>query len=175
MVILCYIWNDCRLGPMIGLLLISIGTGGIKPCVSAFGGDQFSSNQVQARTPPFITILSSFLRLLLVHSKHQCKIVICICMFMKLFGITVSEETASTVLFRLLFRNQLGQLVLNDYNAGHQRFVWQPSNITLSTLCHLLLCSSVNRVVTFIAIPFNLLTRFAPTGARIVQAAIVLD
>lgn len=26
---------------IIGLLLISVGTGGIKPCVSAFGGDQF--------------------------------------------------------------------------------------------------------------------------------------
>lgn len=26
---------------VIGLLLIAIGTGGIKPCVAAFGGDQF--------------------------------------------------------------------------------------------------------------------------------------
>lgn len=26
---------------VIGLLLIAVGTGGIKPCVSAFGGDQF--------------------------------------------------------------------------------------------------------------------------------------
>lgn len=26
---------------ILGLLLIAIGTGGIKPCVSAFGGDQF--------------------------------------------------------------------------------------------------------------------------------------
>ncbi|EDO33075.1 predicted protein, partial [Nematostella vectensis] len=32
-------------GVMIGLLLIAIGTGGIKPCVSAFGGDQFSAAQ----------------------------------------------------------------------------------------------------------------------------------
>ena len=31
---------------MIGLLFIAIGTGGIKPCVSTFGGDQFSSDQV---------------------------------------------------------------------------------------------------------------------------------
>ncbi|KAI9344958.1 POT family-domain-containing protein [Obelidium mucronatum] len=30
-----------RAGPLIGLLLICIGTGGIKPCVSAHGGDQF--------------------------------------------------------------------------------------------------------------------------------------
>lgn len=32
-------------GPMIGLLLIALGTGGIKPCVSAFGGDQFTASQ----------------------------------------------------------------------------------------------------------------------------------
>ena len=31
---------------MIGLLLIALGTGGIKPCVSAFGGDQFTASQV---------------------------------------------------------------------------------------------------------------------------------
>jgi dipeptide/tripeptide permease len=26
---------------MVGLLIIALGTGGIKPCVSSFGGDQF--------------------------------------------------------------------------------------------------------------------------------------
>ncbi|KAJ3016849.1 UNVERIFIED_CONTAM: hypothetical protein HDU68_011994, partial [Siphonaria sp. JEL0065] len=30
-----------RAGPLFGLLLITLGTGGIKPCVSAHGGDQF--------------------------------------------------------------------------------------------------------------------------------------
>ena len=35
-----------RVGPMFGLILIGLGTGGIKPCVSAFGGDQFASDQV---------------------------------------------------------------------------------------------------------------------------------
>ncbi|XP_039253126.2 solute carrier family 15 member 2-like isoform X1 [Styela clava] len=30
---------------VIGLLLIAVGTGGIKPCVSSFGGDQFQSGQ----------------------------------------------------------------------------------------------------------------------------------
>lgn len=33
-----------------GLALISLGTGGIKPCVSAFGGDQFKEEQVRAGT-----------------------------------------------------------------------------------------------------------------------------
>jgi len=31
--------------PFVGLTLIAIGTGGIKPCVSAFGGDQFTPEQ----------------------------------------------------------------------------------------------------------------------------------
>ncbi len=31
---------------MMGLVLIGLGTGGIKPCVSAFGGDQFTPDQV---------------------------------------------------------------------------------------------------------------------------------
>lgn len=34
---------------MVGLFLISLGTGGIKPCVSAFGGDQFDNDQIRQR------------------------------------------------------------------------------------------------------------------------------
>lgn len=37
---------SCSVGPMVGLFLISIGTGGIKPCVVTFGGDQFPEKQV---------------------------------------------------------------------------------------------------------------------------------
>lgn len=32
---------------MVGLFLIALGTGGIKPCVSAFGGDQFEAEHVR--------------------------------------------------------------------------------------------------------------------------------
>ncbi|NXH75929.1 S15A1 protein, partial [Hydrobates tethys] len=35
---------------MVGLILIALGTGGIKPCVSAFGGDQFEDDQEKQRT-----------------------------------------------------------------------------------------------------------------------------
>ncbi|XP_077153224.1 solute carrier family 15 member 1 [Ranitomeya variabilis] len=35
---------------MIGLILIALGTGGIKPCVAAFGGDQFDESQDKQRS-----------------------------------------------------------------------------------------------------------------------------
>ncbi|XP_068926108.1 solute carrier family 15 member 2-like isoform X4 [Petaurus breviceps papuanus] len=35
---------------MIGLFLIALGTGGIKPCVSAFGGDQFEEEHAKERS-----------------------------------------------------------------------------------------------------------------------------
>ena len=54
----CLICNVClyfyRIGPMIALILIGLGTGGIKPCVAAFGADQFRLNQV--------SFFNSFLR-----------------------------------------------------------------------------------------------------------------
>lgn len=34
-------------GALLGLFLLAIGTGGIKPCVSAFGGDQFHPSQTR--------------------------------------------------------------------------------------------------------------------------------
>uniref|UniRef100_A0A8C5N7S2 Solute carrier family 15 member 2-like n=1 Tax=Gouania willdenowi TaxID=441366 RepID=A0A8C5N7S2_GOUWI len=34
---------------MLGLILIALGTGGIKPCVAAFGGDQFEEEHVSER------------------------------------------------------------------------------------------------------------------------------
>lgn len=33
---------------MVGLVTIGFGTGGIKPCVSAFGGDQFEKGHVSS-------------------------------------------------------------------------------------------------------------------------------
>ncbi|KAK3575686.1 hypothetical protein QTP86_034776 [Hemibagrus guttatus] len=38
---------------MVGLLLIALGTGGIKPCVAAFGGDQFEDHQEKQRSTFF--------------------------------------------------------------------------------------------------------------------------
>ncbi|CAL8389217.1 unnamed protein product [Boreogadus saida] len=38
---------------MVGLILIALGTGGIKPCVAAFGGDQFNEHQEKQRSTFF--------------------------------------------------------------------------------------------------------------------------
>ncbi|XP_052014816.1 solute carrier family 15 member 2 [Apodemus sylvaticus] len=38
---------------LVGLSLIALGTGGIKPCVAAFGGDQFEEQHAEARTRYF--------------------------------------------------------------------------------------------------------------------------
>uniref|UniRef100_A0A8C4I067 Solute carrier family 15 member 1 n=1 Tax=Dicentrarchus labrax TaxID=13489 RepID=A0A8C4I067_DICLA len=38
---------------MVGLILIALGTGGIKPCVAAFGGDQFEDHQEKQRSTFF--------------------------------------------------------------------------------------------------------------------------
>ncbi|XP_076814658.1 solute carrier family 15 member 1-like isoform X1 [Clavelina lepadiformis] len=38
---------------MLGLFLIAVGTGGIKPCVSTFGGDQFTLDQTHYRSQFF--------------------------------------------------------------------------------------------------------------------------
>uniref|UniRef100_A0A8B9JLW2 Solute carrier family 15 member 1 n=1 Tax=Astyanax mexicanus TaxID=7994 RepID=A0A8B9JLW2_ASTMX len=38
---------------MLGLFLIAVGTGGIKPCVAAFGGDQFQDHQEKQRSTFF--------------------------------------------------------------------------------------------------------------------------
>lgn len=63
-----------------GLFIISIGTGGIKPCVFAFGGDQFQLPQQKKQLLHYTTVflfivsvgalISTFLTPELRHSVH---------------------------------------------------------------------------------------------------------
>ncbi|NXD21745.1 S15A1 protein, partial [Spelaeornis formosus] len=72
---------------MIGLVLIALGTGGIKPCVSAFGGDQFEEDQEKQRSTFFSlfylsinagSLLSTLITPTLrasqcgIHTKQEC-------------------------------------------------------------------------------------------------------
>ncbi|XP_063069418.1 solute carrier family 15 member 1-like [Engraulis encrasicolus] len=72
---------------MIGLFLIALGTGGIKPCVSAFGGDQFEDHQTRQRSTFFSvfylcinagSLLSTIITPILraqecgIHSQQKC-------------------------------------------------------------------------------------------------------
>jgi len=41
---------------MVGLFIIAFGTGGIKPCVSAFGGDQFVLPQQERHLEAFFSV-----------------------------------------------------------------------------------------------------------------------
>lgn len=72
---------------MVGLILIALGTGGIKPCVAAFGGDQFLDHQEKQRSTFFSifylsinagSLLSTLITPILkaqecgIHKKEQC-------------------------------------------------------------------------------------------------------
>uniref|UniRef100_A0A3B3WLL1 Solute carrier family 15 member 1 n=1 Tax=Poecilia mexicana TaxID=48701 RepID=A0A3B3WLL1_9TELE len=72
---------------MLGLLLIALGTGGIKPCVAAFGGDQFNEDQDKQRSTFFSifylsinagSLLSTVITPILraqkcgIHTQQQC-------------------------------------------------------------------------------------------------------
>ncbi|XP_026564146.1 solute carrier family 15 member 1 [Pseudonaja textilis] len=72
---------------MIGLVLIALGTGGIKPCVAAFGGDQFEEDQEKQRSRFFSifylsinagSLLSTIITPILrgvecgIHDKQKC-------------------------------------------------------------------------------------------------------
>ncbi|NXT92381.1 S15A1 protein, partial [Anhinga rufa] len=91
---------------MIGLILIALGTGGIKPCVSAFGGDQFDDDQEKQRTRFFSifylsinagSLLSTIITPILraqecgIHSKQRC--------YPLAFGVPAALMAISLVVF----------------------------------------------------------------------------
>ncbi|XP_004405010.1 PREDICTED: solute carrier family 15 member 1 [Odobenus rosmarus divergens] len=91
---------------MIGLSLIALGTGGIKPCVSAFGGDQFEEGQEKQRNRFFSifylainagsllsTIITPILRVQQcgIHSKQAC--------YPLAFGVPAALMAVSLIVF----------------------------------------------------------------------------
>ncbi|KAL0963876.1 hypothetical protein UPYG_G00314730 [Umbra pygmaea] len=91
---------------MVGLLLIALGTGGIKPCVSAFGGDQFQDHQTKQRSTFFSvfylcinggSLLSTIITPILraqecgIHSQQKC--------YPLAFGVPAALMVVSLVVF----------------------------------------------------------------------------
>uniref|UniRef100_A0A3P9NIH5 Solute carrier family 15 member 1 n=1 Tax=Poecilia reticulata TaxID=8081 RepID=A0A3P9NIH5_POERE len=91
---------------MMGLLLIALGTGGIKPCVAAFGGDQFGDHQDKQRRTFFSvfylcinggSLLSTIITPILraqdcgIHSKSKC--------YSLAFGVPAALMAVSLVVF----------------------------------------------------------------------------
>ncbi|XP_027794642.1 solute carrier family 15 member 1 [Marmota flaviventris] len=91
---------------MIGLALIALGTGGIKPCVSAFGGDQFEEGQEKQRNRFFSifylainagsllsTIITPILRVQQcgIHSQQAC--------YPLAFGVPAALMAVSLIVF----------------------------------------------------------------------------
>uniref|UniRef100_A0A8C2UD45 Solute carrier family 15 member 1 n=1 Tax=Coturnix japonica TaxID=93934 RepID=A0A8C2UD45_COTJA len=91
---------------MTGLILIALGTGGIKPCISAFGGDQFEDHQEKQRSRFFSifylsinagslisTVITPILRAQEcgIHSKQQC--------YPLAFGVPAALMAVSLVVF----------------------------------------------------------------------------
>ncbi|NWQ78429.1 S15A1 protein, partial [Columbina picui] len=91
---------------VIGLILIALGTGGIKPCVSAFGGDQFEDDQEKQRSRFFSifylsinagSLLSTIITPILraqecgIHSKQRC--------YPLAFGVPAALMAVSLIVF----------------------------------------------------------------------------
>ncbi|CAG5933400.1 solute carrier family 15 member 1b [Menidia menidia] len=91
---------------MMGLLLIALGTGGIKPCVAAFGGDQFEEHQEKQRSTFFSifylsinagSLLSTVITPILraqqcgIHTKQQC--------YPLAFGVPAALMVVSLIVF----------------------------------------------------------------------------
>lgn len=49
-------YSTFRVFSLLGLLIIALGTGGIKPCVAAFGGDQFVLPQQEKYLVRFFSV-----------------------------------------------------------------------------------------------------------------------
>ncbi|XP_050976105.1 solute carrier family 15 member 1 [Labeo rohita] len=91
---------------MLGLILIALGTGGIKPCVAAFGGDQFQEHQSRQLNTFFSvfylcinggSLLSTLITPILraqecgIYSKQQC--------YPLAFGVPAALMVVSLVVF----------------------------------------------------------------------------
>ncbi|KAF4111991.1 solute carrier family 15 member 1b [Onychostoma macrolepis] len=91
---------------MLGLMLIALGTGGIKPCVAAFGGDQFEDHQEKQRSTFFSifylsinagSLLSTLITPIL--RAHECGIYSKKSCFPLAFGVPAALMVVALIVF----------------------------------------------------------------------------
>uniref|UniRef100_A0A8B9R7A7 Solute carrier family 15 member 1 n=1 Tax=Astyanax mexicanus TaxID=7994 RepID=A0A8B9R7A7_ASTMX len=75
---------------MLGLFLIALGTGGIKPCVSAFGGDQFDDHQLYTMSLKHVLIPTSGQECG-IHTQQKC--------YPLAFGVPAALMVVSLIVF----------------------------------------------------------------------------
>ncbi|XP_016364322.1 solute carrier family 15 member 1-like [Sinocyclocheilus rhinocerous] len=124
---------------MLGLILIALGTGGIKPCVAAFGGDQFEEHQEKQRSSFFSifylsinagSLLSTLITPILraqecgIYSKQSCfplafgvpaaLMVVALIVFIAGHSMYIMESPKGNILLRVM--KCIGFAVKNRFN-----------------------------------------------------------
>ncbi|XP_016093676.1 solute carrier family 15 member 1-like [Sinocyclocheilus grahami] len=124
---------------MLGLMLIALGTGGIKPCVAAFGGDQFEEHQEKQRSTFFSifylsinagSLLSTLITPILraqecgIYSKQSCfplafgvpaaLMVVALIVFIAGHSMYIMESPKGNILLRVM--KCMGFAIKNRFN-----------------------------------------------------------
>uniref|UniRef100_A0A8C1K036 Solute carrier family 15 member 1b n=1 Tax=Cyprinus carpio TaxID=7962 RepID=A0A8C1K036_CYPCA len=129
---------------MLGLMLIALGTGGIKPCVAAFGGDQFEEHQEKQRSTFFSifylsinagSLLSTLITPILraqecgIYSKQSCfplafgvpaaLMVVALIVFIAGHSMYIMESPKGNILLRVM--KCIGFAIKNRFNHRSQQ------------------------------------------------------
>lgn len=85
---------------MLGLILIAFGTGGIKPCVSAFGGDQFEEEHVRYSWHVFaiVTVILQLVNYIITEHVSSLQLG---------YSYIIIELASSVALFSISFINHI--------------------------------------------------------------------
>ncbi|XP_051562267.1 solute carrier family 15 member 1-like [Myxocyprinus asiaticus] len=130
---------------MLGLIFIALGTGGIKPCVAAFGGDQFEDHQEKQRSTFFSifylsinagSLLSTLITPILraqecgFHTKQKCYplafgvpaalMVVALIVFIVGKGMYVVDEPKGNVLLKVM--KCIGFAIKNRFKHRSKNF-----------------------------------------------------
>uniref|UniRef100_A0A673IS01 Solute carrier family 15 member 1b n=1 Tax=Sinocyclocheilus rhinocerous TaxID=307959 RepID=A0A673IS01_9TELE len=130
---------------MLGLMLIALGTGGIKPCVAAFGGDQFEEHQEKQRSTFFSifylsinagSLLSTLITPILraqecgIYSKQSCfplafgvpaaLMVVALVVFIAGHSMYIMESPKGNILLRVM--KCIGFAIKNSFNHRSKQF-----------------------------------------------------